>query len=163
MLHFAYHLVVINASWSTIAARDGLFLIATGALADMVTVMVCVAALWAWADARCKGDQWLTWRLLVGGAMRRFNHLLTSTTQHSPSFSCVGPQAPHNAGTSLFRIHQTMVLQPKSVMYCLDLLFILVSLFKKKKHCMYLCKKTFTHYTKGTPLKASNNNIKLKI
>lgn len=51
MLHFAYHLVVINASWSRIAAHDSLLLIAPGVLVDMVTVMVCVATLWAWADA----------------------------------------------------------------------------------------------------------------
>lgn len=54
MLHFAYHMVVINASRSKIAAHDGLLLIASGALTDMVTVMVCVATLRAGADALVK-------------------------------------------------------------------------------------------------------------
>lgn len=54
MLHFAERLVVINASRSKMTALDRLFLIAPGALADMVTVIVCVATLLAWADALVK-------------------------------------------------------------------------------------------------------------
>lgn len=54
MLHFAQHLAVINASWSKIAARHCLLLIALRALADMVTVTMCVATLRAGADALVK-------------------------------------------------------------------------------------------------------------